>query len=85
MFYRILPFGNYVFRDFVRLQQNIWPYNSTESWFLGVAFCKICRILRDTSCFHRGGGGGGNFVQLFLPLCDQSDHRVRITNCVCIS
>ena len=27
---------DYVFHDFVRLQLIIWPYNFTESWFLGV-------------------------------------------------
>ena len=27
---------DYVFRDFVRLQLIIWPYNFAESWFLGV-------------------------------------------------
>ena len=69
--------GNYVFRDLVRLQLIIWPYNFTKSWFLGVKILyKICRILWDTPCFCKGDE---NFVQLFLPLCDQSDHGVRVT------
>ena len=68
---------NYVFRDLVRLQLIIWPYNFTKSWFLGVKILyKFCRILWDTPCFCKGDE---NFVQLFLPLCDQSDHGVRVT------
>ena len=51
---------------------------STESWFLEAGFCRICRILTDTLSFNV------NFVQLFLPVCDQTGRRVRMTNCVCI-
>ena len=76
MFCRILPYGNYVFRGFVRLQLIIWCYNSTESWLLGVAFCEIYRILRDTPCFRKGDE---DFVQLFLPLCDDTDQGVGVT------
>ena len=69
--------GNYVFRDLVRLQLIIWPYNFIKSWFLGVKILyKVCRILWDTLCFRKGDG---NFVQLFFPLCDHTDHGVRVT------
>ena len=44
---------------------------------LGLRFCiNFAEFFFDTPCFHKGDE---NFVQLFLPLCDQTDHWVRIT------